>query len=157
MDKKQKDKNTEEQLVHEFNSSSGNSKGPKAKIVIFILVVGVFGLVSGLLIAKGTSKPTISSASIQSPADIEVGQEIGSGDLSIFKDTAEGVLLEGGIEGEGQFHLKRPGGEDQFVYLTSSSVDLSLLEGRKIKVWGETFASEKAGWLMDVGRVEVLE
>jgi hypothetical protein len=26
-----------------------------------------------------------------------------------------------------------------------------------VKVWGETFKGQKAGWLMDVGRVKVME
>ena len=73
-----------------------------------------------------------------------------------FKDIAEGILKGGGINGEGQFHLVRPGGESQNVYLTSSAVDLSKFIARKIKVWGETQTAQHAGWLMDVGRVEVL-
>jgi len=156
MDKNKKEKNTEADLVKEFNAS-GDSKKPAIKIGIFILVIGIFGVVSGLLIAKGTSTPAITSSEIGSPSEIEVGMSIGLSDTSNFKDTAEGTLKEGGIDGEGQFHLVRPGGESQYVYLTSSSVDLSLLLDREIKVWGETFASEKAGWLMDVGKVEVLE
>ena len=76
-------------------------------------------------------------------------------DKSTFKDTTEGTLREGGIEGEGSFHLERPGGKSQTVYLTSSTVDLSEYIGKKVKVWGETHTSEKAGWLMDVGYVEV--
>ena len=51
----------------------------------------------------------------------------------------------------------RPGGESQNVYLTSSVVDLDLFVDHKIRIWGETFSAQKAGWLMDVGRVEVIE
>ena len=61
------------------------------------------------------------------------------------------------MEGEGSFHLERPGGTSQNVYLTSSTVDLSEYVGKKVKVYGETFQGEKAGWLMDVGLVEVLQ
>jgi hypothetical protein len=43
------------------------------------------------------------------------------------------------------------------VYLTSSLVDLSQFVKRKIKVWGETQKAKVAGWLMDVGKVEVLQ
>ena len=66
-------------------------------------------------------------------------------------------LLKGGIEGEGSHRILRPGGETQTVYLTSSVIDLSPFVDHKIKVWGETFAAQKANWLMDVGRVEVIE
>jgi hypothetical protein len=27
----------------------------------------------------------------------------------------------------------------------------------EVKIWGETFKGQQAGWLMDVGRVEVIE
>ena len=74
-----------------------------------------------------------------------------------FKDTTTGTLKNGGINGEGQYHLVRPGGDSQNVYLTSSSVDLSKFIDRKIKVWGQTQTAQYAGWLMDVGRVEVVE
>ena len=155
MKEKPEKKSTEEQLVRQFSSSKSSSSKPK--IIILILVVGVLGIISGVLIAKGTAREPITSFEKIEAEDIEKGAKLGAGDTSIFKDTAEGTLREGGINGEGQYHLERPGGETQFVYLTSSLVDLSLLIDRKIKVWGETFASEKAGWLMDVGQVEVLD
>lgn len=156
MDKNKKDKNTEADLVKEFDSSS-SKKSPRLKISAFIIFIAVIGVFSGLLIAKGTSSPTLSSTDIESPTEIEAGMTFGFDDDSTFKDIAEGVLKEGGIDGEGQYHLERPGGESKYVYLTSSAVDLSLFIDREIKVWGETFASEKAGWLMDVGKVEVIE
>jgi len=84
-------------------------------------------------------------------------QTVGIVDKKTFKDKAEGLLKEGGIDGEGSFHLERPGGESQNVYLTSTTVDLSKFVGKKVRVWGETFTAEKAGWLMDVGLVEVLQ
>jgi hypothetical protein len=34
---------------------------------------------------------------------------------------------------------------------------MSLFVGHKITVWGETFSAQKAGWLMDVGRVQIIE
>ena len=64
-------------------------------------------------------------------------------------------MKNGGTEGEGQYHLVRPGGDSQNVYLTSSSVDLSQFMNQKIKVWGQTQTAQHAGWLMDVGKVQV--
>ena len=81
---------------------------------------------------------------------------IASKDAS-FKDSAEGYLEEGGLEGEGSHKLLRPGGDSQTVYLTSSVTDLDELVGTEVRIWGETFKGQKAGWLMDVGRVEVLK
>jgi hypothetical protein len=83
-------------------------------------------------------------------------KKVGITDKKTFKDSAEGILREGGIDGEGNFQLERPGGPSQNVYLTSSVVDLSQFIGKKVRVWGETFSGEKAGWLMDVGLVEIL-
>jgi len=82
-------------------------------------------------------------------------QSAGVVDKKTFKDSVEGILREGGIDGEGNFHLERPGGLSQNVYLTSTTVDLSNYIGKKVKVWGQTFQAEKAGWLMDVGLVEI--
>src|SRR5258708_4170544 len=104
--------------------------------------------------ATGTDS---SGAAVSAMPDIKVGQTFGSKDASAFKDSAEGVLLPGGIGSEGSHHLVRPGGASQNVYLTSSVMDLKMFENTKVKVFGETFKAQKAGWLMDVGRVEVEE
>lgn len=124
---------------------------PKKKFFIFVVAAVILGVALGLLprlIAK--SSPTEST-------DTGAAKTAGIVDKSTFKDSAEGTLKEGGIDGEGNFHLVRPGGESQNVYLTSTTVDLSLYVGKKVKVWGQTFTGEKAGWLMDVGLVEVLK
>lgn len=147
--------NTEEELVRQLDSNS--KKVPWISLIIITLIVGVLGAGSGFLIARGTQNQSATKTGVNKGSEITKGTALGSNDTKTFKDTAEGQLKEGGIDGEGQYHLERPGGESQNVYLTSSAVDLSLLVGRKVKVWGETFSAEKAGWLMDVGRVEVLE
>lgn len=91
------------------------------------------------------------------PSGIKVGDVIGNPDEKTFKDKSTGVLEQGGINGEGSHRLLREGGSSQTVYLTSSVVDLDEFVGHKVTVWGETFAAQKAGWLMDVGRVKVEE
>lgn len=68
---------------------------------------------------------------------------------------AIGVLEEGGIEGEGTYHLVREGGPSKYVYLTSSVIDLQSFVGKKVEIWGETSASKKAPWLMDVLKIKV--
>lgn len=89
-------------------------------------------------------------------SNVNAGDIFGSPDEKTFKDSAEGYLEAGGLDGEGSHKLLRPGGDSQTVYLTSSVTDLSKFEGMSIKVWGETFKAQKAGWLMDVGRVQVI-
>lgn len=126
--------------------------------IIILVIVGVLGLGTGFVLAKsGTGSSIIPGSATSSTAGgIQKGKTYGSNDTKTFKDTAEGIVRDGGIEGEGQFHLERPGGESQNVYMTSSLVDLSEFKGKKVKVWGQTQAAQKAGWLMDVGRVQVL-
>jgi hypothetical protein len=128
-------------------------------LFIFLILSVVMGAMSGYILSnkKGAAGGnTLATGSVNS-SKISKGTVVGSNDTKTFKDTATGTLKNGGINGEGQFHLARPGGESQNVYLTSSSVDLSAFVNKKIKVWGETQKAQYAGWLMDVGRVEVLE
>ncbi len=88
---------------------------------------------------------------------IRKGDVFGVQDESTFKDSAQGYLELGGIDGEGSHKLLRPGGASQTVYLTSTVTNLDKLAGMEVKVWGETYKGQKAGWLMDVGKVEVLD
>lgn len=150
-------KKTGEEVVRQFDSSAKSKSSNWTAPLIVVILVGILGVGSGFLITKGTTKMTSGESGTVEKSQISKGATYGSNDTATFKDTAEGVLKEGGIDGEGQFHLERPGGKSQYVYLTSSAVDLSLVVGRKIKVWGQTFAAEKAGWLMDVGKIEVLK
>ncbi|KKU47543.1 MAG: hypothetical protein UX67_C0034G0008 [Candidatus Woesebacteria bacterium GW2011_GWF2_46_8] len=78
-------------------------------------------------------------------------------DEATFKDTAEGVLEEGGVDGEGTHHLVRSGEASQNVYLTSTVIDLQSFVGKKVQVWGQTISAREAGWLMDVGKIKVVE
>ncbi len=67
------------------------------------------------------------------------------------------MIEKGPLNGEGTHILNREGGLDQRAALTSSTVDLDLFVGKKVEVKGETNASNKAGWLLDVGTIKVLE
>lgn len=137
---------------------------PNLKKIALTLGTALVIVAAGTLTGFGLSKAfnpqsaiiTKSAEQVQEQG-IQVGDTIGSPDTNTFPDTAEGVLIVGGVDGEGSHHLLRPGGKSQNVYLTSSVLDLDQLVDHKIKVWGETFAAQKAGWLMDVGRAEVLE
>ncbi len=132
---------------------------------IAIAIAVVFGLGTGYVVAAVSKPPEVlelattdkEGGSQTATTSIKVGQVFGSKDAAAFKDSAEGIILPGGIDNEGSHHLVRPGGVSQNVYLTSSVVDLKLFENAKVKIAGETFKGRKAGWLMDVGRVEVLE
>lgn len=121
-----------------------------AAFFTFIALAVVIGVILGFGFSRFNKKSMSISKNVKTTA-----QTAGVVDKKTFKDSAEGVLREGGIDGEGNFHLERPGGISQNVYLTSTTVDLSTYIGKKIKVWGQTFQGQTAGWLMDVGLVEV--
>jgi len=143
-----------------MNTLEGERKGPvfSIKLIAALIFVVVLGIGTGYLLSQGSSNSTLKSTlNLENASKASKGTVVGSDDIKTFKDTAEGRLEEGGADGEGQFHLVRPGGESQNVYLTSSIVDLSQFLKKRIKVWGETQKAQHAGWLMDVGKLEVLE
>lgn len=155
----EKEEKKEPSLVHTMESKNTSLFTPA--IIVFLTFIAVLGIGTGYFLAK--NKPTVlpggtatSTKSVEG-GKVEKGTTYGSNDTKTFKDSTEGTLQEGGKEDEGQYHLVRPGGESQYVYMTSSLVDLSKFVGRKVKVWGETQKAQKVGWLMDVGRIEVLE
>jgi len=128
--------------------------------VAAILAGTATGYGSYRLYAGSDSMSSRSGAPVMSQVagdSIKNGDIFGSSDTVAFKDSPSGYLEAGGINGEGSHKLLRPGGVSQTVYLTSSVTDLDKLLGMEVKVWGETFKAQKAGWLMDVGRVEVID
>ncbi len=139
-------------LIHSFDQNTLENNNQIKYSVFFTLIF--FAVTIGIFIGLGLTKLNTKQ---NNKTLIKEENTIGVIDKNTFKDQAEGILKEGGIDGEGNFRLERPGGESQNVYLTSSTVDLSKYIGKKVKVWGQTFSGEKAGWLMDVGLVEILE
>lgn len=140
--------NSDNNLIKSFDE-----KITFVRLLILIFVVIIFGGFVGFGLSKITTINTNKKTTVSLDKNTK---KVGITDKKTFKDSAEGILKEGGVDGEGNFHLERPGGPSQNVYLTSTVVDLSQFVGKKVRVWGETFAAEKAGWLMDVGLVEVL-
>ncbi len=114
----------------------------------------VLGTLSGYLLSNkssGIKTPTLSIGVAKNP----------QADTRTFRDFAEGVIKarpqpsDPGEYTEGTHTLERTGAVP--VALTSSVVDLSKYEGKKVKVFGETQKALKEGWLMDVGRVEEIK
>lgn len=145
---------TVNEAVHSFNNPSKFSLNQR----VYLILGGalIFGLLSGFLLSQ--NKSGVSSVTKNGTVtSFQKGTVVGSDDTKTFKDQTEGIMKKGGTDGEGAYHLVRPGGDSQNVYLTSSIVDLSKFIDKKVKVWGQTQKAQVAGWLMDVGRVEVLE
>ena len=105
---------------------------------------------------SGSSGQIISSDKIDKKEDIQAGKVYGNVQKT-FSDSATGSVEKGSINGEGTHILNREGGLSQRASLTSSVLDLDLFVGRKVEVKGETNASNKTSWLMDVGSIKVLE
>ena len=150
-------------IIHSIDSpqKTSNSAGVLGVFIIIIAILAGVGTgygiraltknatIPGLKQTTSSTKTSTGTETLQSSAGIK--------DEKTFSDKAEGILRDGGIEGEGAFHLERPGGPDQYAYLTSTTVDLAPYVGKKVQVLGKTFQGKKAGWLMDIGYVEVLQ
>ncbi|MDQ5950771.1 MAG: hypothetical protein QG639_47 [Patescibacteria group bacterium] len=136
------------------------AKSSNKALLIAALIAIVAGVGSGYvgskLYAQSQGLPSGDIETVATEGAVKNGDVFGSPDTSTFKDSAKGYLVAGGLDNEGTHHLLRDGGTSQTVYLTSSVTDLSTLEGMEVEVWGETFKGQKAGWLMDVGRVQVV-
>lgn len=126
-------------------------------LLVAIVVAGVVtGLAGAYFFPRAGQPVNVETTEEITDNQVKKGAVFGVPDEKTFKDQTQGVLIMGGLEGEGSHTLLRPGGVSQNVYLTSSVVDLDQFNNMEIRVWGETFKGQKAGWLMDVGRVEVL-
>lgn len=125
--------------------------------VIFGVIA--FSIVAGSITGYSLAKKSGGGAGIMI---LEEKPKSAQQDARTFKDFAEGKLeakpapKKTGEYTEGTHTLIRED-DPHPVALTSSVVDLSIYEGKKVKVYGETQKALKEGWLMDVGRVEEIK
>jgi len=151
----------DETPVSDNNDNPMTSSFPKLAIILSVVAV-IAGVATGyggfkLKFNQGSIIPGPSNLQrVAEEGQVKVGDIFGIKDEKTFKDSAEGYLEIGGTDGEGSHKIIRPGGISQTVYLTSSITDLDKFAGMEVKIWGETFKGQKAGWLMDVGRIEIL-
>ena len=153
-----------EQIIHQLDNKDQPkpiktevTNNPKKWSGILITVIVVI-----LALTLGRFTAQLTARSDQNLPQVTYTQDAGSGgktfgqkNTKLCPDQAEGTIKVGGVDGEGTHHLVRKGGKDQYVYLTSSTVDLSLVENKKVQVWGKTYAATTAGWLMDVCYLEI--
>jgi len=145
-------------VLKKFSDAPLKKKNLSLVFVTFVVILA--GVGTGWLLSGGSfASMKKESSGIKQVGVEQSATEAGLEDESAFteKQSPEGVLKEGGIEGEGTYHLDRGLGEDKYVYLTSTVIDLQGFVGKKVKVWGESLAGLKAGWLMDVGKIKVIE
>lgn len=143
MDEKQEEKIS---FLKKLNLSKSHTKLFGAILAVALIA----GSLTGYFLASSNKK--IGSQIPLGPP--KVAQQ----DIKTFRDFAEGKISKkpepknGAAYSEGTHLLVRDGAVP--VALTSSVVDLSAYEGKKVTVYGETQKAIKEGWLMDVGRVE---
>lgn len=126
--------------------------GLNFKLLIAVLVISVIA-------GTGTGYLMASSGAGSIPLITKTPEYAGE-DTRTFRDFAEGKITKKPATKsvdttEGTHLLVRDGATP--VALTSSVVDLSSYEDKKVKVFGETNKATGAGWFMDVGRVEVVQ
>lgn len=141
-------------LMHDFG---GKKSLFTSKLLGLLLVVAVLGIGTGYLLAQNAGEGGLSGVGSKLKAGVAgKGATFGEKYSDEYDGPAEGLLKEGGIDGEGQYHIERGESETQWVYLTSQTIDLSQFVNKNVKVWGETHKALKAPWLMDVTGAEVL-
>lgn len=137
-----------------------NQKKSMRMTLGLLIIAGLLGVGTGYTFAKkglASSSQDAGMAAVTSKNSVATDTEVGSNDTTAFPDTAEGVLKEGGIEGEGTHHLDRGMGANKDVYLSSTVINLQNFVGKKVEVRGQTISGKKAGWLMDVGKVKIIQ
>lgn len=125
------------------------------KILLPVLLISIIlGGLTGYFLSNRSATPTTKAPTTE---QAKVPQQ----DTRTFRDFAEGIIRKRSESKspdeyiEGTHLLEREGAMP--VALTSSVVDLSKYEDKKVKIFGETQKAIKEGWLMDVGRVEEIQ
>lgn len=133
---------------------------------VIILIIIFLGSGSGYILANQNNlfsskveSPSQNQTTIANEKAVSNDTEAGIKDEKQFPDTAEGILEanDGSVTTEGTHRLIREGGPDKTAYLTSSVVDLSKFEGKKVMIMGQTYTAQTAGWLLDVGYIKVIK
>jgi len=140
-----------------LKSFPGKKSRNNFSLILTSFIVVLLGVGTGWVLANSSfGAKSVSENLPESSKGVppQKEEEISLGEVSEKIKEVEGILVEGGIEGEGTHHLERPGGPSQNVYLTSTSLNLDSYVGKKVHVWGETLSGIKAGWLMDVVKIK---
>lgn len=128
-----------------------STDNPKKLLLTVIIASLVLGVLTGFMLSQ-SKNGGLATPGLGLPA------KNAQSDTRTFRDFAEGIIKakpmpsDPGEYTEGTHYLHREGAVP--VALTSSVVDLSQYENKKVKVFGETQKALKEGWLMDVGKVE---
>lgn len=141
-------------VMRKVNTTSPKSGMILAIVAILVVLAGVGTgwKLSGASVPGSSGGNEVDSTALI-PGAVNNENEAGV-ETEACKDEAEGVLEEGGIDGEGTHHLVRSADVSKNVYLGSTVIDLQSFVGKKVKVTGQTMSGKKAGWLMDVCKIK---
>ena len=129
-----------------------------SSLILGTLTMVMAGIVTGYLLSGYSFAESKLENGVEVSKGVEVSNtEAGIQDVSEETDVEEGILVEGGFDGEGTHHLDRGTGEEKYVYLTSTAFDLQGFVGKKVMVWGTTLSALHAGYLMDVVKIKVID
>lgn len=129
-----------------------SAENPTRMLLGIAITAVILGILTGFILSTKNSSGKLSSLSVGTAKNPQQ-------DTRTFRDFAQGTIKvrpqssDSDEYAEGTHMLIREGAVP--VALTSSVVDLSQYENKKVKVYGETQKALKEGWLMDVGKVEL--
>lgn len=150
-----------EGLLRQFSAKGEKTNWREVLLPAGIILGIIFlGALTGYLLAgRRIGGPTMSQKIEEGVEIVQGPKEVGIKDERVFRDTTSGRLVVNDNEAitEGSHKLLRPGGESKTAYVSSSVLDLNQFLGKCVQIWGETFAAQQVAWLMDVGRVKILD
>lgn len=141
-------------ILRSFSQQSSAKKKVYVYLILGLVVVLAGGLTGKTLAGRGGEKTSTGAEVVTKNGEVA---EAGLPEDEFTDEPAEGMLVAGGMDDEGTHHLDRGMGPEKDVYLFSTSLDLSKFEGKKVKVWGHSLTSKNVPWLMDVGRITVID
>jgi len=152
-------KKVESSVVKKFPKPESKTKSMLLPLLLALIVI-VSGGATGWALSRGSSASSSNndtSSVLESTGGVISETEMGIEDKDKYPDTVEGLLVEGGLKGEGTHYIDRDLGPSKYVYLTSALVDFSLFVEKKVEVQGATISAQHVPWLLDVGKIKVVE
>lgn len=144
-----------DEIVQKLNVSNT----PTKILSVVVTIALVAGILSGYVLAKNSKNSTPATTASSGAGTTTATVKSAAQDTRTFRDFATGVIqkkTDSGTDYSEGTHLLIRDGQDP-VALTSSVVDLNQYIGKKVTVYGETQKAIKEGWLMDVGKVVVMQ
>lgn len=116
-----------------------------------LITVSVLIVLVGSVVGFGLSRSKI--AKVLGGESIEAEYK----DSKLFESIVTGTVKKGGLFGDGTHTLVQDSNPKNPAALLSSVVDLDEYVDKHVQIWGRSQKGLKAAWLLEVGRVKILE